>query len=196
MKRYGITLALLLLSAGLAIYTHIFEKGGKKEKRGNETTVYSLPRHEIDRVAIHEGKKTLALVRNAQGDWEIEKSSLPADFEKVRALLDVFSSLQAEPLLLETGPAEPPDLSDYGLKSPQKILEIGTTGGLQQRVLFGRKSPVGWNLFVSLENKNGGDDKIYLLPQHKGDGLTTEQAQWKAPPPPETAPAPETAPTR
>lgn len=169
-KRYLWAGTAVLCCLLLLLYARFLEK---PEETG--LTLYSFSRADVMAIEIEGEGKKLQLEKDAEGHWIAAGGTEKLDADKVSTLLDDWSEPRGSTVSLE----EPPDWSRYGLEPPVKQLTITLSAGQQRQVRIGKKSPVGWSLYVRVV----GDEHLYLVSNYRVNSFSTDPAYFKASPP-------------
>ncbi|MBI1909604.1 MAG: DUF4340 domain-containing protein [Deltaproteobacteria bacterium] len=144
MKRYLPTIAVVIVLIGVLLYTRFFEP---EKKLYPEIPLYQVAEQDVSEVEISSAGKKIRLTKGT--DWQItEPESLPADPGKIASLLKTFSSFKAEARLADQVDA----LEPYGLDSPSLAVTVRTAGETHT-LKFGKRTPVGGNLYLMEEGK-------------------------------------------
>lgn len=165
----GVSVCLLLF-----LYVTYWEKPRKTDSK---IPLYSLNLGDIAAVEIAEGGKQLRLERDPEGTWQFAKGGL-ADPQKVESLLETWKEPQVTPVASNSTPR----WALFGLDPPQKELLLTLAQGGEKRLQFGKKNPVGWQVYL----KESGGEKLYLVPEYLVTSLSTDPTKFKpiSPPPP------------
>jgi hypothetical protein len=155
--KFGKTLVLLAVFAGLLAFVLIFESKGKKaeERKAKEEKLVDLTPADILKIELKSGGETMSFDKDDKGEWRISGPlKAKADGAEVGALADNFASLKYERLV----EADPKNLKTYGI--PDKELSLWVKGtGQPVRLLFGMENPIDKTLFAQRE----GEKRVVLL---------------------------------
>jgi Domain of unknown function (DUF4340) len=129
------------------------DDGPKKEK------VFTVESEKIDEISIKaEAGDQTRLQKAGDKGWQIvAPAAADPDPAEVSGLTSNLSNLEIQRIVDEN----PPDLKEYGLVQPR--IEVSfKSGGQQQTLLIGLKTPPGTDLYA----KRAADKKVFLIPSH------------------------------
>ena len=153
LKSFG---GLVVVLVGLGAYLYFVES---KRTAGDDTPkkdrVFTLEADKIDEITIKSESGERTTLRKTGTTWEIVQPAVarPDDTE-VNGLTSNLSSLELQRVVEEN----PTDLKEFGLAEPR--LEVSfKSGGKEQRLLIGQKTPTGTDLYAKL----GDQKKVFLI---------------------------------
>jgi hypothetical protein len=120
--------------------------------------VFSVEADKIEEITIKsEGGEQTRLQKSGSAWQIVSPTNAAPDTAEVSGLTSNLSTLEVERVVDEN----PPDLKEYGLAEP-RIRVAFKSGGQEQTLLIGQKTPPGSDLYA----KRAGDNKVFLIPVH------------------------------
>jgi hypothetical protein len=152
-------LGLLVILIALGAYLYFVESkrtpgddGPKKEK------VFTVEADKIEEITIRAESGEQTTLRKSGTDWQIVSPvSAKPDAAEVSGLTTNLSTLEMQQVVDENAA----DLNEYGLAQP-RIQVTFKSGGKDQALLIGRKTPPGSDLYAKRANEN----KVFLIASH------------------------------
>ena len=163
-KRKKIYAMLGLLAVLLAVTVAVRTSKQKTESvKASGEEVFSIDTEEAVFLSWSYDSESFSFTKE-EGSWTYdEDEAFPVDDEKIQELLDVFSSFKAA-FTIE----DPEDLSQYGLKSPECTITIGT-GDTEYTICLGSTSTMDEERYVTV-----GDGNVYLAAEDPAEEYETE----------------------
>jgi len=152
-------LILVVLALGLGAYAYFVES---KRDPGSATPprekVFTVESSAITALTVtSEGGDRTALEKREAGWQIVEPVEAKVDESEVTSLASSLSSLEIQRVVEE----QPGDLAQYGLDAPRIAVEF-KAGDVSGRVLVGRKTPTGGDLYAKLASA----DRVFLIPAY------------------------------
>jgi len=156
-----LTLGLLAVLVALAGYVYFSPKSGQavqpagKDKPVEpQAEVLQFNDRETQRLTAQRGDQRMTVDKSADGVWILQPSGEPADRLRLNGLLSRLASLRASRRL-----AEPGNLADFGLATPETSATIVQSDGAELRLLFGARAPAEAGTYV----KRPDDPAVYVV---------------------------------
>lgn len=149
-------LALLAILLGLGAYLYFVEsKRDPTDPAEKRDKVFALEADKIEEVSIKSEAGQRTTLRKNGTDWEIvEPTTAKADAAEISGITTNLSTLEQQRLVEEN----PSNLADFGLNEPR--IEVGfKSGGAEQRLLIGSKTPTGSDLYA----KTAASPRVFLV---------------------------------
>ena len=164
------TLVIIILLAGIAgAYFLFFQEPADEVLRNEKPPIHEVYRIERDNLQQVElsfadaAYQNLKLVRNATGNWRL-KAPFQADAndEKVNQMLDDILNKRVKQIL------EVPELTQYGLDTPNITLAFWTDGTSPTATFFIGKKAINYSVYI----KEKSEAHIFLIESSALDDLT------------------------
>lgn len=149
-------LGLLVIAVALGAYLYFVESnrtpGDDAEKRDK---VFAVEAGAIDEVTIKSATGERTTIKKDGATWQVVgPAQAPADAAEISGISTNLSNLEVQRLVEEN----PADLKMFGLAEPR--IEVGfKSGGQEQRLLIGNKTPTGSDLYA----KTAAQPKVFLI---------------------------------
>ena len=149
-------IGLLIVALALGAYLYFVESkrtpGDDAEKRDR---VFAVEADAIEEVTVKSETGDRTTLKKAGSDWQIvAPAQAPADAAEISGITTNLSSLEVQRLVEEN----PSDLKMFGLAEPR--IEVAfKSGGEEQRLLIGNKTPTGSDLYA----KTAAQPKVFLI---------------------------------
>ena len=155
MKRYIVTLIILVVFAGLYAYIRFYETGQvPQEGDEKQIAIYSIKKDEIRKVEIIYPQREVVCEKQ-KGHWVLKApEKMRVNETEIDALLDALVDFK---VLREIGTQK--DLSAFGLKEPSFKVRVTLADGKTYTLLVGTETPTSGKTYVMLENNT----KIYTV---------------------------------
>lgn len=148
-------LGLFVILIALGAYLYFVES--KREPGGAEKRdkVFTVEADAIEEITIKSDSGERTTLRKTGGNWQVvEPLATEPDSAEVSGLTSNISNLEVQRVIDEN----PPDLAEYGLADP-RIEVTFTAAGQARRLLIGRKTPPGTDLYAKL----GDQPRVFLI---------------------------------
>jgi len=148
-------LALLVVLIGLGAYLYFVESNREPSDADRLEKVFAVEPTAIDEITVKAESGERTTLRKSGDDWQIvEPVTTAPDTAEVSGLTSNIANLEIQRVIDEN----PPDLAEYGLATPR--LELGfISGGQERRLLIGRKTPPGTDLYAKLADQ----PRVFLI---------------------------------
>lgn len=149
-------IGLLIVALALGAYLYFVESkrtpGDDAEKRDK---VFAVEADAIEEVTVKSEAGDRTTLKKTGTDWQIvAPAQAPADAAEISGITTNLSSLDVQRLVEEN----PSDLKMFGLAEPR--IEVAfKSGGEEQRLLIGNKTPTGSDLYA----KTAAQPKVFLI---------------------------------
>ncbi len=151
-------IVLLVVLAGLGSYVYFVESkrdplaGDKKDK------VFTVQADAIEEITVKPEEAEPTTIRKSGSEWQITAPiAAETDSAEVSGLTSNISSLEIGRIIDEN----PANLDEYGLSQPR--IEVAfKSGGQDRRLLIGRKTPPGTDLYAKVASEN----RVFLIPSY------------------------------
>ena len=149
-------LLLLVVAAGLGAYLYFVESKRDPADADKKAKVFTVEADKIDELVVKSESGDRTTLKKTGTEWQVvEPVATPSDGAAVSGLTSNLSTLELQRVIDEN----PQDLGEYGLKEPR--LEVAfKSGGKEQRLLVGRKTPAATDLYAKL----GDSPRVFLIP--------------------------------
>lgn len=148
-------LVLLVILIGLGAYVYFVES--KREPGGEDRLdkAFTVEADAIQEIAVKSESGERTTLRKSGDEWQmVEPVATVPDGAAVSGLTTNLSSLEIQRVIDEN----PPDLAEYGLANPRVEVAF-KAGGEERRLLIGRKTPPGTDLYAKL----GDQPRVFLI---------------------------------
>ena len=149
-------LVLLAILIGLGAYLYFVESERTPgDDADAKAQVFTVDAGGIDQITVKAEAGDTTTIRKSGEEWSIVAPvSAPADDAEVSGITMNLASLEEQRLIEENAT----DLAQFGLDKPR--IEIAfTTGGQEQRLLIGSRTPTGADLYA----KTGASPRVFLI---------------------------------
>jgi Domain of unknown function (DUF4340) len=147
-----VLLVLLAAIGGYAIYESrrpAADSGEKKDK------VFNVEADKIEEIAVKSEKGDRTMVRKTGTEWQIvQPITAKPDSSEVSGITSNLASLEVQRVIDE----KPSEISEYGLKDPRVEVAF-KSGGQERKLLIGKKTPPGTDLYAKLADSN----RVFLI---------------------------------
>ena len=149
-------LGLLVIAVALGGYLYFVESrrtpGDDAEKRDK---VFALEADSIDEVTVKSQAGELTTLKKNGAEWQvIAPAAAPADAAEISGITTNLSTLEVQRVVEENAT----DLEMFGLAKPR--IEVAfKSGGQEQRLLIGNKTPTGSDLYA----KTAAQPRVFLI---------------------------------
>ena len=149
-------LLLLVVAGGLGAYLYFVESKRDPADADKKAKVFTVEADKIDELVVKSESGDRTTLKKTGTEWQVvEPVATPSDGAAVSGLTSNLSTLELQRVIDEN----PQDLGEYGLKEPR--LEVAfKSGGKEQRLLVGRKTPAATDLYAKL----GDSPRVFLIP--------------------------------
>ncbi|MEW6203405.1 MAG: DUF4340 domain-containing protein [bacterium] len=171
MKRYIITLIIILIFAGLYAYIRFYETGEvPAEGEEKQIEVYSIKKDEIRKVEIIYPRRQVVCEKRG-GRWTLRATEgMRVNDAEIDMLLDAVVDFKAS---REIGTRR--DLASFGLMEPDFKVRITLADGKKYTLLMGVETPAGGKSYIMLES----DNKIYTADTQKINSLRKDSGDLR-----------------
>jgi hypothetical protein len=147
---------LLVIAIALGAYLYFVESrrtpGDDAEKRDK---VFAIEADSIEEVSVKSQAGELTTLKKNGSEWQIvAPAAAPADAAEISGLTTNLATLEVQRVIEENAT----DLEMFGLAKPR--IEVAfKSGGQEQRLLIGNKTPTGSDLYA----KTAAQPKVFLI---------------------------------
>ena len=147
---------LLVIAIALGAYLYFVESrrtpGDDAEKRDK---VFAIEADSIEEVSVKSQTGELTTLKKNGAEWQIvAPAAAPADATEISGITTNLSTLEVQRVIEENAT----DLEMFGLAKPR--IEVAfKSGGQEQRLLIGNKTPTGSDLYA----KTAAQPKVFLI---------------------------------
>jgi hypothetical protein len=152
--RSFVLLAFVLL--GLCAYLYFVEaKRDPLASRDKKEKVFTVQADQIDEITIKSESGERTTLKKTGNDWQIvAPAAAQPDSAEISGLTSNLNSLEMQEVLEEN----PTELADYGLAPPRVEVSF-KSGGKEQTLQIGRKTPPGTDLYAKLSDQK----RVFLI---------------------------------
>ena len=148
--------ALLVILIALGAYLYFVESkrtpGDDGEKREK---IFAVEADTIDEVTIRSEAGDRTTLKKSNNEWQVvAPAAAPADAAEISGITTNLSTLEQQRLIDEN----PANLEAFGLAKPRVEVAF-KSGGQEHRLLIGRKTPTGSDLYA----KTDAQPKVFLI---------------------------------
>ena len=149
-------LLLLVVALGLGAYVYFVESKRDPSSGDSREKVFAGTESDaIQEIAVKSEKGERTALKKTDGNWQIvEPVTAASDSAEVSGITSNISNLEMQSVIDEN----PQDLKQYGL-DPARVEVTFKAGGPERRLLIGRKTPPGTDLYA----KVGDSPRVFLL---------------------------------
>ncbi len=156
MKKFGSTIALIVLLAALVTIVLVLEKGPKKDPEADKTPpkikVTDFASKEFTRVEIRKQYDIIEMDKGRNGKWRITAPvKARTGAFAVDSLVQTLAGLEADARTDENSAT----LSDFGLDNPQSVVTAIRAGGKREVFSLGSKTPIGESYYLKHNGTKG-----------------------------------------
>lgn len=155
-------LVLLVAAIGLGAYIYFVERKrpSAEEASVKREKVFSVESSGVEELEVRSEKGERTKLKKAGGKWQVvEPEAVPADESEATSIASSLATLEIQRVVDE----KPSDLAEYGLKEPRVEIAFRTSGATgTQRLLIGRKTPTGGDMYAKL----AASDRVFLIPAY------------------------------
>ena len=142
----------ILIALGAYVY---FVESKRDPSSDARDKVFKLEADSIDEITVKAESGERTTLRKTGTDWQIVlPATIQPDTAEVSGLVTNISNLEIQQVVDEN----PPDLGEYGLATPRLELTF-KSGGEERKLLIGRKTPPGTDLYAKL----GDQPRVFLI---------------------------------
>jgi hypothetical protein len=142
-------LVLLVVAAGLGGFLYYDSKREPADDKKQEKVYPGLTADKIERVAVKSAAGEETSVERQGTAWQVtQPAATAADEAELSGITTNLASLEVQSLIDE----QPADLKQYGL-DPARIEVTFTFAGKEQKLLLGKKTPTGSDLYARTPDK-------------------------------------------
>lgn len=155
----GLRSFLLLLVVGVPLIGYaVYESKREAPDADKKDKVFTVEADKIEELTVKAESGEQTTLRKSGSDWQIvQPIAAKSDGAEVAGITSGLAGLEQQRLIDEN----PSDLAEYGL-APARMEVTFKAGGQEQRLLVGRKTPPGTDLYAKLGNQN----KVFLIPSY------------------------------
>ena len=184
-----VTLGLLAVLLALGGYVYFSDgsggaapqPGAKDKPADQQLDVLKLEDRDVQRLVARKGDQQTTVERDADGNWRLLPTGEPADRLRLNSLVLRLSGLRATRRF-----AEPANLADYGLTTPDTSVTLTLASGGELTLLFGAKAPAEAGTYA----KRSDDSAVFVV-----SSATVQDLERLVTEPPREPPTPTPAPT-
>lgn len=150
-------IALLVVALGFGAYLYFVEsKRTPADDAEKFDKVFAVDADAIDEVTIRSDKGEQTTLKKTATEWQMAApAEAPADAAEISGITTNLSTVEQQRLIDEN----PANLADFGLAEPRVEVAF-KTGGQEQRLLIGSKTPTGSDLYA----KTAAQPRVFLIP--------------------------------
>jgi Domain of unknown function (DUF4340) len=151
-------LLLVVIALGLGAYLYFVESKRQPGDADKKDKVFSVEADKIDEIAIKSELGERTTLRKNGNDWQIvQPMATASDGAAVSSITSNLSTLEIQRVIDEN----PGDLKEFGLE-PARIEVTFKSGGKEQRLSLGRKTPPATDLYAKLADQK----RVFLVPSY------------------------------
>jgi hypothetical protein len=148
-------LLLIVVALGLGAYLYFVESKREPGDSEKKDKVFTVESDKIDEITVKSESGEQTTLKKSGTDWQIvQPASAQTDSAVVSGFTTNLSTLEMQRVIEEN----PQDLAEYGLAQPRVEVTF-KAGGQEQRLLIGRKTPPGTDLYAKL----GNQQRVFLI---------------------------------
>jgi hypothetical protein len=148
-------LGLFVILIALGAYLYFVESKREPGDADKRDKVFTVEADAIEEITIKSESGERSTLRKAGNDWQmVEPLAIQPDSAEVSGLTSNISNLEVQRVIDEN----PSDLAEYGLAAPRVELTF-KAAGQEKRLLIGRKTPPGTDLYAKL----GDQPRVFLI---------------------------------
>jgi hypothetical protein len=155
----GLRSFLLLLVVGVPLVGFaIYESKRDAPETDKKDKVFSVEADKIEELTVKAESGEQTTLRKSGADWQIvQPIAAKSDSAEIAGITSGLAGLEQQRLIDEN----PSDVAEYGLAPPRMEIAF-KAGGREHRLLVGRKTPPGTDLYAKL----GDEKKVFLIPSY------------------------------
>ena len=184
-----VTLGLLAVLLALGGYVYFAGPAGgqadqptaKDKTAEQQFDVLRFDDRDIQQIVARRGGQQTVAEKNGEGAWRLVPSGENADRWRVVGLVSRLAGLRATRRL-----AEPGNLADYGLATPDLTVTLRQSDGKEHSILFGAKAPAEAGTYAKVVD----DAAVYVV-----SNAVAQDAERLVTEPPRESPSPSPVPT-
>ncbi len=151
-------LLLVVIALGLGAYLYFVESKRQPGDADKKDKVFAVEADKIDEIAIKSEAGERTSLRKNGNEWQIvQPVTTPSDGAAVSSITSNLSTLEIQRVIDEN----PGDLKEFGL-DPPRIEVTFKSGGKEQRLQLGRKTPPATDLYAKLPDQK----RVFLVPSY------------------------------
>lgn len=151
-------LLLLVIGLGLGAYVYFVESKRDPADADKKDKAFTVEADKIEEITVKSESGEQTTLRKSNDDWQIAQPvSAEPDGAEVSGLTTNLSTLEVQSVVDEN----PSNLAEYGL-APPRIEVAFKVGGQEQKLLVGRKTPPGTDLYA----KRADQTRVFLIPSY------------------------------
>jgi hypothetical protein len=140
---------LLVVAAALGGYLYYDSKHEPGDDKKQEKVFAGVKSDAIDQVTVKAAAGDRTTVKKAGGGWqETQPAVVAADEAEISGMTSNLASMEVQRIVDE----QASDFKQYGL-DPARIEVAFTSGGKEQKLLLGQKTPTGADIYARLPDK-------------------------------------------
>lgn len=146
---------LLAILIALGGYLYFVESKREPGSGDGKDKVFAVESDAIDELTVKAESGEQTTLKKTGSDWQIvQPAALQPDSAEVSGIATNLASLEMQRVIDDN----PPDLAEYGLAKPR--IEIAfKSGGQEKKLLIGRKTPPGTDLYAKLADQ----PRVFLI---------------------------------
>ena len=155
MKGLRSFVGLLAILLALGGYLYFVESKREAESEDGKEKVFSVEADKIDELTVKSESGDQTTLKKTGTDWQIvQPAAFQPDSAEVSNITTNLASLERQRVIDEN----PADIDEYGLAKPR--IEIGVkSAGQEKKLLIGRKTPPGTDLYAKLADS----PRVFLI---------------------------------
>ncbi len=153
----------LVMLAGFVYFYEIRGRDAREEAERVEGLLLDFDVDLVEGVTLETGEGPIEVSRDEDGWRIVQPHALTADAAAIDSLLSQLASAQKERLVAE----DAEDLAPFGLDAPPILATLLLESGETLRLQVGGGTPVGYNVYVMLDDERD----IYMTPAALKDNL-------------------------
>jgi hypothetical protein len=159
-RRFGSTIVLVLVLAGLAGYIYFIDSKEEPGASDKEKVFGSVKADEIEEIQVKSADGENSRLQKSDGKWQlVEPVKAAADEGEASSLASSLASLEVNRVVDENAAA----LAEYGLEPARLEVAFKKKGDAnEQRVLIGEKTPTGGDLYARAKDSK----RVFLVPAY------------------------------
>ena len=149
-------LGLLVILIAFGSYLYFVESKREPGDTGDKKAkVFTVEADKIEGVTVRSESGDVTTLKKSGTDWQITApAAAQADGAEISGITTNLATLEEQRVIDE----KPADLNDFGLAKPR--IEVAfTSGGQEQKLLIGSKTPTGSDLYA----KTAAQPKVFLI---------------------------------
>ncbi len=154
-------LVLLVAAIGLGAYIYFVEmkRPSVEDAATRREKVFTVESSAIEELEIRSEQGNRTKLAKSGGTWRIvEPEATPAEESEATSITSSLATLEIQRVVEEKAS----DLEQYGLQPPRVEVAFRASGGTPTRLLIGRKTPTGGDMYAKL----AGADRVFLIPAY------------------------------